>query len=180
MKTNNKISTKDIVINGLLVAIVFVATYFIQLRLPISVNGGLIHMGNVALFAIAIVFGPRKGAVAGAFGMGLFDVLSGWLSWAPFTFIIRGVMGYIIGYFAFKGKEKSKGVLYSVIGILVSSVWMIVGYYITEVILYGNLFAPVTSIPGNITQLVIGLIAAVPVSIALEKVNPYKEKLSYE
>lgn len=181
MDTKSNISkTKDIVLNALLVSLVFVATYFIQIRLPISVNGGLIHMGNVALFSIAIVFGPKKGAIAGAFGMGLFDILSGWLSWAPFTFIIRGLMGYLIGYFAFKGKKAGKPIFYSVIGILLSSVFMIAGYYLTEVILYGNYVAPLTSIAGNITQLVIGLATSIPVSIALDRVNPYKELISHE
>ncbi len=181
MDTKRNLSkTKDIILNGLLIAIVFVATYFIQIRLPISVNGGLIHMGNVALFAIAIVFGPKKGAIAGAFGMGLFDILSGWLSWAPFTFVIRGLMGFIIGYFAFKGKKADKSTFYSVLGIFLASIFMIIGYYFTEFILYGDLFSPLNSIPGNITQLVIGLVTSVPVSIALEKVNPYKELASYE
>ena len=35
--------------------------------------------------------------LAGAFGMGLFDLLSGWTAWAPFTFIIVGAMGYVVG-----------------------------------------------------------------------------------
>ena len=29
--------------------------------------------------------------------MGLFDLLSGWTAWAPFTFIIVGIMGYVVG-----------------------------------------------------------------------------------
>ncbi|MGB3367325.1 MAG: ECF transporter S component [Acidaminobacteraceae bacterium] len=181
MDTKSNVSkTKDLVVNGLLIAIVFVATYFIQIRLPISVNGGLIHLGNVALFSIAIVFGPKKGAIAGAFGMGLFDILSGWISWAPFTFIIRGVMGYLIGYFAFKGKKAGKPLLYSIVGMLIASVFMILGYYLTEVILYGSYLAPLTSIAGNITQLVIGITTSIPASLALDKINPHKELASYE
>ena len=70
-----KIATKDIVLTGLLTAIVFSATMFINIRLPISINGGLIHMGNIALFLTAFLFGKKKGAIAGAFGMGLFDIL---------------------------------------------------------------------------------------------------------
>ena len=29
--------------------------------------------------------------------MGLFDLLSGWTAWAPFTLIIVGLMGYAVG-----------------------------------------------------------------------------------
>ena len=159
--------TKDLVISSLLIALVFVSTKFINIRLPISINGGLIHLGNVMLFISAIVFGKNKGAIAGAFGMGLFDILSGWILWAPFTFVIRGVMGYIIGHIASKRSGKSS--IYNSIGILVASIWMIFGYYITEVILYGNLLTPMTSIPGNITQLAIGAIISIPASAALIK-----------
>lgn len=162
--------TKDIVLTGLLTALVFVSTYFIQFRLPISINGGLVHMGNVMLFATAIVFGPKKGAIAGAFGMGLFDIVSGWAAWAPFTFVIRGVMGLIVGSVANANGRNGENIGYNILGILISSVWMIGGYYVAEGILYGNWVAPVTSIPGNITQLVVGLVLGVPLAIALKKI----------
>lgn len=41
-------------------------------------SGGLIHLGNVPLFVAAMLFGRKTGAIAGAFGMGLFDLMSGW------------------------------------------------------------------------------------------------------
>lgn len=73
-------TTKELVITGLSIALVFVATCFINLRLPIG-QGGLIHLGNVPLFLIAILFGKKIGALAGAFGMGLFDLMGGWTPW---------------------------------------------------------------------------------------------------
>lgn len=160
-------STKDLVMSGLLTALVFISTKFINIRLPISVNGGLIHMGNVMLFASAIVFGKKKGAVAGAFGMGLFDLVSGWTLWAPFTFVIRGLMGYIIGSFAQKSQGRNLGM--NLLGILLASSVMIVGYYITEGILYGNWYTPLTSVYGNLIQLIAGTLIGIPVSMALLK-----------
>ena len=41
------------------------------------------------LFIVSIIFGPKKGAIAGAVGMGLFDLVSGWTLWAPFTIVAR-------------------------------------------------------------------------------------------
>lgn len=155
----SKIKTKDVIITGLLTAMVLVATMFINIRLPISINGGLIHMGNVMLFLAAILFGKNKGMIAGAFGMGLFDVLSGWMVWAPFTFIIRGAMGYIIGYIAHASRKNGDNIIYNFMGILLSSVVMIAGYYVAEGLLYGNWLSPATSIPGNIVQLVFGCAA---------------------
>ncbi|CAI4137461.1 putative ECF-type transporter, substrate-binding protein (fragment) [Clostridium neonatale] len=54
-----------------------------------------------------------------------------------------------------------------------SGIWMIIGYYITEVILYGNLLAPVASIPGNITQLVVGLVLGLPLAKILKRYTRY-------
>ncbi len=156
-----KITTKDLVLTGLLTAIVFSATMFINIRLPISINGGLIHMGNIALFLTAFLFGKKKGAIAGAFGMGLFDILSGWTAWAPFTFVIRGVMGYVIGSISHANNKEGVNVLYNIIAIVLGGIWMIGGYYMTEVILYGNWMTPVTSIPGNIVQIVFGCLSVI-------------------
>lgn len=156
---------REVTMNGLLIALVFVSTYLIQIRLPVSMNGGLIHMGNVALFTVALVFGKRKGAMAGAFGMGLFDLVSGWVAWAPFTFVVRGIMGYLIGRFS-EGFERAwwKAPAAVVLG----GIWMLAGYYATEGILYGNWIAPVTSIPGNLTQLALGAVVAIPFSHMLK------------
>nr|WP_243122838.1 ECF transporter S component [Haloimpatiens lingqiaonensis] len=161
------------VISALLIALVFVATRFINIRLPIAVNGGLIHLGNAMLFVAAIVFGGKKGAIAGAFGMGLFDLLSEWAIWAPATFIIRGVMGYIIGNMANSNDRNGKKILWNLVGIILASIWMIVGYYVAEGILYGNWIAPATSIPGNITQLIIGAIIGIPLAAALKKTKVF-------
>jgi uncharacterized membrane protein len=163
--------TKELVLNGLLISLVFIGTKFINIRLPISINGGLIHMGNVMLFMISLVFGPRRGAISGAFGMAIFDILSGWITWAPFTFIIRGLMGYVIGKIAYGENSSGKNFFKNLFGIFVGGIIMITGYYITEVILYGNFLAPITSIPGNIVQILIGAIVGLPFAKALKKTN---------
>lgn len=87
------ITTRELVIDAMLIALTYIFTAFVNLRLPIAANGGLIHLGNVPLFLAAIIFGRRTGTLAGAFGMGLFDLLSGWYLWAPFTFRHRRLHG---------------------------------------------------------------------------------------
>lgn len=163
-----KVNTKDLVETALLIALVYIATRFINIRLPIAASGGLVHLGNTMLFIAAIVFGPKRSS-SRAFGMGLFDLLSEWAMWAPFTFVVRGIMGYIIGKIAWSNGREGNNMLVNIAGILVSGVWMIAGYYATEGILYGNWVSPVMSIPGNITQIVVGLVIGVPVAKALKK-----------
>lgn len=162
-------TTKDLVISGLLISLVFIATKFINIRLPISINGGLIHLGNTMLFMSAIVFGAKKGAAAGALGMAFFDISSGWAAWAPFTFVIRGVMGFIIGWMANTNEKNGNSILWNMVAIIIAGIWMLAGYYMTEVILYGNWISPMTSIPGNITQIVVGAVIGLPISAALKR-----------
>ena len=79
-------SVQFLTVTAIFVALTYIFTAFINVRLPIAANGGLIHLGNVPLFIGAIIFGKKTGAIAGGVGMGLFDLLSGWTLWAPFTF----------------------------------------------------------------------------------------------
>ncbi len=175
-----KTNLRELTLNGILIALVFIATYFIQIRLPISANGGLIHAGNIALFTIAIIFGKKHGAIAGAFGMGLFDIMSGWFIWAPGTFIVRGVMGYIIGFYFEKRRQNVSYALVALLAIITSTIWMLAGYYSVEGLLYGNWIAPIGSIPGNMTQIVIGWVVALPLSLSLRQTKLVKGGVDYE
>ena len=166
--------TKDLILTSLLISLVFVATFFINIRLPIAANGGLVHLGSGMLFIVAILFGPKKGAMAGAFGMALFDILSGWTLWAPFTFITRGLQGYIVGKIAFSNGKNGQSIVYNFFAILVSIPFMLGGYYICERVLYGNWIIPFASIPGNLVQNSVGLVIAIPVCIALKKLSIFK------
>lgn len=155
------VDIRFLTITALFIALTYVFTAFINVRLPIAANGGLIHLGNVPLFLCAILFGKKSGAIAGGVGMGLFDLLSGWTAWAPFTFLTVGIMGFAVG--AITEKHHSFG--WNVLAVAVAAVIKVVGYYIAEVIIYGNWLAPVTSIPGNLVQ--VG-VAAVIVLIIVE------------
>ena len=164
----NNNTTKTLVINAMFIALTLVATMFINIRLPIMGNGGLIHLGNVPLFIAAFIFGKRTGASAGAFGMGMFDLLSGWTAWAPFTFVIVGAMGWTAGLISEKITEKRT--LAYVLAIIAALVIKIVGYYFAEVILYHNWIVPLGSIPGNVMQVVIAGIIVLPFAERLRKI----------
>ena len=163
----NTSSAKQVAINGISIALVFIATGFINLRLPIVANGGLIHLGNVPLFLAAIIFGKKTGAVSGAVGMALFDLFSGWTLWAPFTFVVVGIMGWVVGKIT---EDKSHNtILWYAIAILAALVIKIVGYYIAEGIIYGNWVAPAASIPGNIVQILTAAVIVLPLAKPLKK-----------
>ena len=162
-------SVQFLTITAAFVALTYIFTAFINVKLPIAANGGLIHLGNVPLFICAILFGKKSGALAGGIGMGLFDLLSGWTAWAPFTFVIVAIMGYVVGAIT----EKHHGLGFDALAIVAACVIKVVGYYIAEGIIYGNWIAPFTSIPGNLVQIgvaaVITLVVIAPLNVAAKR-----------
>ncbi len=177
--TVNHLTTKsrtfNLVLSGLSIALVFVATLLLNVKLPIAANGGLVHLGTAMLFIISILFGPKTGAIAGAFGMGLFDLVSGWTLWAPITFVSRGLQGYIVGKIAQSNGRKGNSIGINILATIVSMPPMIAVYYIGEAIIYGNWIAPVASIPGDIVQNVLGLVVSIPVCAFLKKIPAFNK-----
>ena len=159
--TNEKqtISVSEIAITGVCIALTFIATGFINIRLPIAANGGLVHLGNVPLFFAAAFFGRRVGAICGGLGMALSDLLSGWTMWAPGTLIIVGLMGFVFG--SIVNKKPTLPRLLAATGAVLAI--KLVGYYVFEAIVTGNWAAPWLSVPGNIMQIITGAIIAIPI-----------------
>ncbi len=169
MRNMSRNRIQELVITALFIALVYVCTWQINVRLPFMGTGGLIHLGNVPLFIGAFLFGRRTGALCGAFGMALFDLMSGWAAWSPFTFVIVGLMGYTVGWFSEKQPVKNVHVN-NLAAILAAIIIKVTGYYFAEVILYHNWIAPFGSIPGNILQVAI---AGVIVFAVIEKLRKH-------
>lgn len=171
LPTSSKLSTRDIAITAMSMVLVFVFTFAINIRLPIAANGGLVHLGNVPLFLAAILFGKRTGMIAGGVGMALFDLLSGWTLWAPFTLVIVGLMGWTVGAVTEKKKTFPRYILALALACLIK----IAGYYAAEAIIYSNWLIPLSSIPGNLVQ--IGVAAAITL-IVVEPLRAASRRIS--
>jgi uncharacterized membrane protein len=123
--------TKSLVLTALLTAIVTVMTF---INIPLfGAQGGLIHLGYVALFPIAIIYGKRVGMIAGGVGMGLFDILSGWSAWAPGTLLIVGVIGYVVGQLT----ESNQSYLVMALAMVIGSLISITGYFFYNAFIMG-------------------------------------------
>ena len=66
------------------------------------------------------------------------------------------------------------------IALISACVIKVAGYYIAEVVIYGNPLAPVASIPGNLVQIgvaaVITLVVIAPLNVATKRVGLRKFK----
>lgn len=167
MKNQEKNSVRFIAISGVFIALVYVFTAFVNIRLPLMANGGLVHLGNIPLFVCAIIFGKKSAAIAGGVGMALFDIMSAWTIWAPFTFVIVGLMGFVMGMIV----EKLPNYKGFILGMSAALIIKIVGYYIAEIILYQNAIVPLSSIPGNLMQMVVAMVIVLPFAGQIAKLK---------
>ena len=157
---------RDLVVTSLFIALVYVFTWIVKIQLPFSPNGGLIHLGNVPFLLAAIFFDKRVGMTAGALGMGLFDLTSGWILWSPMTVISALIMGYILNKMNYK-KYTLKSLILSFV--LVALVKVVV-YYIGEIFILSSFAAPLASIPGNLIQIGVSSVIVLVILKPMEKV----------
>lgn len=154
---------------AMLTALTFALT-FVNIRLPIPGNGGLIHFGNIPVVIAAVLLGKKCSAVSGALGMTLFDLVGGWFLWAPFTLFIRLAAGFLIGMLA--EKRQGQSIKWNLLGVMAGGMLLVLGYYGAEWIIYGNAVAPIASVPGNVMQVVSMAVLGIPLSSVLKKALP--------
>lgn len=169
MKTGSpaKSQAKQIALDAMFVALTLVFTAFVNIQIPsFGGAGGLIHLGNVPLFIAAMVYGKRTGALAGALGMGLFDILSGWAAWAPCTVITCGLMGFTVGAIC----KSKKGIISKIVAAAAALIIKLTGYFIFESFIMGNgAAAALKSVPGNIIQVVVAAVIVFIIITPLER-----------
>lgn len=163
---NKKLSVKDIVITALLAAICFVATY-----IHIPFGKAMIHLGTTAIFISAMLFGGIKGGLAGGIGLGLFDLLGGYVAYAPWTLLTKGLTGLVCGFISFAGRKNDgfgKQIVFDVLGCLAGGAVSLAGYFAADCVIYDVGVAYVNAI-ASLTTTGIGVVIAIPLGIALKQ-----------
>ena len=167
---NNK--TKLIVLNGLMIAFVCVATMVIQI--PVPMTEGYVNIGDSIIFVTSIVFGPIPGMLAGGIGSALADILTGYSHWAIFTLIIKGLEGYIVGFIVRKNTNLVKNIIATLLGVIV----MVCGYLLAGGFLQGSLIVSLGSVPSNIIQGIMSMIIGIPLAsylLTIKYIKSFKQ-----
>jgi uncharacterized membrane protein len=125
------------------------------------------------IFLSVLVLGWRYSTIAAAFGSTLGDLLSGFAMWAPWTFAIKGGMALIAGVIilSFSRNNRKATLANNLIAMIPAGIFMVVGYFLAEGIMYGNWIAPWIGVPWNIGQFVVGILLAIVIQKALGKTN---------
>lgn len=164
----NKI--KLLVITALFAALCTVCTAFVSI--PMLGTGGYIHFGDAIILLASSVLPPMFSMFVGAVGGALADVIVGAPVWAIYTFVIKALVSLCI-----TNKKDTMLNLRNILGLLVSFVVTIGGYYVAEALIYGNWVSPVLSMVGNLIQCAGSAIIFVLFSLSLDKIK-FKSKIS--
>ncbi len=194
-KDVEKVSTKKLVLNGVMIALVFLATVFT--RIPGPVPPGYINFGDTVIMVTAILLGKNSGLIAGAFGSALADIIApGGLIFAPITFIVKGLEGYLIGRMAHVNKHEAdteykdetdirkdkttnkyvrKYEIRKVVAIITGALVMVTGYFIAELSVLKlvdpsfGYAAAISELPFNLIQGGVSAVLGYVLSTLLEK-----------
>lgn len=172
-KMENEVSTIktiDLVQVGIMAAIVYIATYLI--KIPVG-SSAVFHIGDSMVYLAAILLGKKKGVIAAALGMTLFDLTTPWFFWAPFTLVVKGGMAYLTAVIAYRKGYNADNVLNNLFAFIIGGIWMVFGYLLSGFVVYklmsNNALLAFKDIPSNIGQVIVGIALALPLSFTLIK-----------
>lgn len=178
--------TRKIIFTALFAALSCVATMVIKLPTPTM---GYIHPGDAVVLLSGLLLGPIYGGLAAGIGSMFADIFSGYLAYAPATFVIKALTAVIAAYCAklFNKLFAAEKKRFSMAAILLSGclgeAFMVLGYFIFEIFLLAastgdglssasltaGITASASGIPFNIVQGIFGVIIAAIVYPIIEK-----------
>ena len=132
---DNKIKVSDITITAMMAALVFVGTYFFKFPTLF----GYTHLGDCMIILTVCLFGTKKGAIAGAIGAGLSDLLGGYAVWVIPTMTFKALWAIVMGLIAYKLLPKFK--FNWLVGAIVGAVVHVVCYTLMKIPLFGLSYA---------------------------------------
>jgi len=142
---------------ALMMACVCAATMIIKVPSPLK---GYLNLGDCVVLMAGWMLSPGYGFLAAGVGSALADLFSGYMTYVPATFVIKGLMALIV-FVCYKLMSKRLGSLTSqIIGGVIAEAVMVLGYFVFEGFLYG--FIPsIVNIPANCVQGAAGLVMGI-------------------
>lgn len=157
--------TQKIVMAALVAALCCVATMVIKIPSPLN---GYVNLGDCVVLLAGWLLSPQYAFLAAGVGSALADIFSGFVFYAPITFLIKGAMAVIVYYLFKLFKEKLGNTVAKIFGAVIAEITMVAGYFIFEGLLYGFIPAMV-NIPANALQGLIGVFLGLLLVKILEK-----------
>ena len=159
--------TRALVFTAILSAL---TTAFTLISIPLPF-GGYFNFGDLVIFISAVLLGPIYGAIVGAVGATLGDLILGYFFYMPFTLVIKAVEGLIVGfiYVLIKKFTKDRGhktvfeIIFVTLANLLAGFVMALGYFLAEGLLLSedSWAGGIAQLPLNTLQGAISAVVAV-------------------
>ncbi len=147
--------------------------------IPIPSTSGYFNLGDAMVMLSGILLGPAGGFLAGGFGSAMGDLALGFPVYAPFTFVIKGSEGLVVGIISRYSEDAKRLRPWDILAVVLGAIVMLSGYYVAEVVFIG--YPPAAALfellAFNIFQVISGGIVSLLVGPALRGfLSDYKSK----
>ena len=176
---------------ALFAAMCYIGFAYFKIDIPVGTEKTAFHLGNVFCVLAALFIGPFWGGMAGAVGMTIADLTSGYVTSAPKTFVLKLCIGLITGFVAHKlfkiSKEQDRKVPVSIATIVACIAGMafnvvadpVVGYFYKMYILgVPQEAATIWAKMGAVTTLVNAVVAVICATVFYLALRPALKRTS--
>ena len=163
-----KTKTQKMVFTALLTALTCVTTMAVKIPSPLN---GYLNLGDAAVLLSAFLLSPVYGCFAAGVGSALADLFSGYALYAPATLVIKAGMALIVFFVLRLFASHRTAVWARGLAALLAEIWMVLGYYLFEGVLYG-FGASLVNIPANAVQGAVGAVLGVLLAHMVDKISP--------
>lgn len=179
MKQKTTLTTKKIVITGLLAALTVVGSA-LRITLPLEIAGTTsFHLGNIICALSGILLGPWLGGLASGLGSAIYDMTNPlYISECWITFLFKGAYGLAAGLVIRAGKNEfgyGKSIIATAAGAVTYAVlYLAKSYFYSGLFLNGltpdaALLTVVGKLPATIFNAVVAIIFAPVLAVAIRK-----------
>ncbi len=162
----NKFVIHRLVLTALFAALTCAATALLHIPSPI---GGYFNLGDAVILTGAFLLGPLYGAIAGAIGAALADVLLSFVLYAPATFVIKFLTALTAALLL--RSLKKRRFVGAALGALAGELVMAAGYFIYEWCLYGIAGSAESLLTTNLPQAAVSAAAAILLFLVLDRAH---------
>lgn len=170
-------ATKYIVTTALFAALIFLSVSFFKIEVAPRT---MVHMGNAMVVVSFLVLGTHYAMIAATVGLGVFDVLNGYLSSVHFiileSVIVVAVLGVVFNLLKKRDTLLNVAILGVVAG-LVKIIVVFVRYYITYTLTVGNDTVLTLTLTRLSNTLITAGVTAIAVPILYFAVKPVVKQL---
>lgn len=188
VENKKKITTKQIVLVGLLAAMTCVGSG-LRIKVPEVVGTSAFHLGNILCALSGVLLGPWLGGLAAGLGSAVYDMLDPmYIQECWLTFLMKGAYGVLVGLVIRGGKGEwgyGKEVLATITGAVGYAIlYLAKTFFYSGMLMYGLTTdaawaTVIAKIPATVFNAVVAIVATPLLAVTLRKALT-KSKLSID